>query len=153
MMFKISNDYSIFLGKLGFDNEGLQSQKPFEHRTIKEPVNLSKYIDDQKDFFIYEGKFPTPPCEKNTTFLILTDVMKVTSRQMNNFPVLIKNQNRNIQPKGDRTVFTTFRMKDVRKKLESVEHKIDEEKKEEKKDEEYKEEANEFNKANDKNDK
>ena len=124
MMFKVSDDYSIFLGKLGFDNENLQSQRPFEQRTITEPIDLSKYVNDNKDFFIYEGGFPAPPCEKKTTFLILTDVMKVTSRQLNNFPILIKNQNRNIQPKGKRKIYTTFRMDEIKMKLQKVENQL-----------------------------
>ena len=111
-MFKISDEYSLLLEKLEFENVELQSQKPFEMTTINEPINLSNYINDTKDFFVYEGKFPFPPCEKNTKIFILTDVLNATQKQIDNFPKLIQNQSRKIQSANNRRIYTTFKMND-----------------------------------------
>ena len=72
----------MFLANLGFDKEELRKQKPFEPNPIKTPIDLSKFISNSKNFFIYYGQEAAPPCEKSTVYMILTDVMKVSKKQL-----------------------------------------------------------------------
>jgi carbonic anhydrase len=126
ILFRYSeNDYSLFLAKLGFDSKKLQNQEPFKPVTLKEEIDLSRYVTEGKDFFIYNGMDDKPPCEKNTTYLILTDVLKVSKKQLNNFPIIVKNKNRIVQKRNGRNIFTNFQMEEVQKKKEAIKAKLD----------------------------
>lgn len=126
ILFRFSEkDYSLVLGKLGFDKPELKSQEPFKTKTIKEDFDLSKYVTGDKDFFYYDASEATPPCSNKATYLILTDVLKVSKTQLSNFPMQIKNKNRNVQLRNDRPLFTSFKMEDVQKKVEAANKKIE----------------------------
>ena len=117
ILFKFSKgDYSLFLGKLGFDKIEMLHQQPFKPKYLKDDINFSKYIKQGKDFFIYNAKEASPPCEKETTYMILTDVLKVSKKQLDNFPLIVRNNNRIIQQRKDRKIFTTFKPEDMEKK-------------------------------------
>jgi carbonic anhydrase len=118
-------DYSLFLGKLGFDDVLLKEQKAFKPKIIKEEINMSKYVNDGKDFFIYDSLENAPPCEKKATYLILTDVLKISKKQLDNFPLMVKNKARNIQKRGNRVIYTTFKMEDVEKKVKENRDKVE----------------------------
>ena len=68
--------------------------KPFQPKIIREDVDISQYIGNEKDFFYYESLDMAPPCTAKTTYMILTDVLKVSKEQLNNFPKIIKNKSR-----------------------------------------------------------
>ena len=109
VLFKESqDDYSIILGKIGFDEKSLQTLEPLKKISIKNKINLSKYISNEKDFFSYESLEATPPCEKKESFYILTDILNVNSNQLANFPVQVKNKFRTPQPRNDRLIFITI---------------------------------------------
>ncbi len=119
------SDYSLFLANLGFDKPELKDQKAFIPRIIKEEINLAKYINSEKDFFIYESNLFFPPCDKNSLNFILTDVLKISEMQIRNFPELILNKNKIVQNRNERKIFTTFRMEDVERKIKEQQEKLD----------------------------
>lgn len=119
ILFKYSpSDYSLLLAKLGFDEESLKYLTPLQPKILKEEIDLSKYISSNKDFFVYNSKLFSPPCDKSSLNFIITDVMKISSKQINNFPLMVLNKHRDTQKKNNRTIFTTFKMEDVEKKVD-----------------------------------
>lgn len=127
VLFKyVKNDYSILLGNLGFDNEDLSGQKPYDYTKIKFPFDMSKYIKDNKDFFIYDGGNLAPPCDRSSTYMILTDVIKVSQIQIENFPEIIKGKTQEIQKRNERSIYRTFHMSQVKEKVDQVKSKINE---------------------------
>ena len=121
VLFKASDaDYSTLLGKLHFDNESLRKMQPYVQKTIKEGINIGKYIHDKQDFFIYDAVEMIPPCKKDNKVLILTDIINVSKRQLDNFPLIIKGNNRVVQHRYDRPIYLTFDYeKNVEKKLKA----------------------------------
>lgn len=119
VLFKESDaDYSTLLGKLNFDSESLQNMMPFSPVKVKEQIDLSKYLHQGQDFFIYDAVEALPPCEKNNTVLILTDIINVSRKQLANFPLVIKGNNRVIQYRYDRPIYLTFDFRNLQKKIE-----------------------------------
>ena len=119
VLFKESDaDYSTLLGKLNFDSESLQNMMPFTPVKVKEQIDLSKYIHQGQDFFIYDGVESLPPCEKDNTVLILTDIINVSKKQLSNFPLVIKGNNRVIQHRYDRPIYLTFDLRNIQKKID-----------------------------------
>lgn len=117
-MFKESKiEYSILLGKLFFDDPSLLELNPNEKRTIKEPINLSKYISTEKDFFVYEALEPAPPCNKQNTFFLLTDILNANANQLLNFPSMVKNQRRVMQLRSNRKIWITIPMEQIAAKI------------------------------------
>ena len=137
ILFIYSSDYSLFLGKLGFDNQNLRHMKPFQPKIIREDVDISQYIGNEKDFFYYESLDMAPPCTAKTTYMILTDVLKVSKEQLNNFPKIIKNKSRNIQLRRNRVLYTTFEFKEVGKKMKKLKDEMDKMKKEKEAEKKY----------------
>jgi carbonic anhydrase len=112
------NQYSLIFGKLGFDNEKMKDLNPYEKTTITESINLSKYIDSEKDFFYYEGVEPFPPCEKKNLYIILTDILYINKDQLKNFPKILKNKSRTIQDRNNREIFITTPLDTFDEKIE-----------------------------------
>ena len=110
-------DYSLILGKLGFDNKELINFEPLNKRIIKERINLSKYISDEKDFFIYGGYEPVPPCDKTNIYLILSDILNVNKRQLMNFPKMIKDKYKTIQRRAKRNIYITVPLDKLKDKV------------------------------------
>ena len=110
-------DYSLILGKLGFDNKELINFEPLNKRIIKERINLSKYISDEKDFFIYGGYEPVPPCDKTNVYFILSDILNVNKRQLMNFPKMIKDKYRTIQRRAKRNIYITVPLDKLKDKV------------------------------------
>lgn len=130
ILFKYSkSDYSLFLAKLGFDKEELKRQRAFAPSTVKEEINLARYVNSEKDFFVYESQLFLPPCGQNSLNFILTDVMKISEKQIKNFPEIVLNKNKNVQARNERKLYTTFRMEDVEAKLKEQAEKLAELKK------------------------
>lgn len=114
ILYKYSkSDYSLFLAKLGFDKEELKKQQAFSPVTVKEDINLSKFVNSEKDFFVYESQLFLPPCSPKSLNFILTDVMKISGMQLKNFPEIVLNKNKIVQERKERKIYTTFRMEDV----------------------------------------
>lgn len=127
VLFRYSEkDYSLFLEHLNFDRVELQDQEPFKPLHITEDINISKYIHNGKDFFIYDGMEDTPPCQKKAKYLILTDVLKVSRKQLYNFPKIVSNKHRDIQVKRDRKIYTNFKMKEIQEKLDENKKRVEE---------------------------
>ena len=110
-------DYSLILGKLGFDNKELINFEPLKKRIIKERINLSKYISDEKDFFIYGGYEPVPPCDKTNVYFILSDILSVNKRQISNFPKMIKDKYRTPQRRAKRNIYITVPLDKLKDKV------------------------------------
>lgn len=125
IFFKFSTtDYSIFLSKLGFDNESLSDQKALQPISIKNEIHLEQFVSDNKDFFAYESKMILPPCKGKSLNLIITDVMNVSERQLLNFPKIINNKNREIQKRNKRKIYKSFNDKDAKKKMKMIKEQI-----------------------------
>jgi carbonic anhydrase len=125
ILFKYSKkDYSLLLGSLGFDKSELLHQQAFKPKTFKKEINFSKYIKSGKDFLMYQGKDAKPPCETETTYFLLTDILKVSKKQLDNFPLLIRNNNRIIQKRLDRKIFSNFKPENMEKKLKLIKENV-----------------------------
>lgn len=118
ILFRYSNDdYSIFLSKLGFDDTSLQYQQAFQPKAIQNEIHLENFINNSKEFFAYKSELFLPPCDGDSMNFIVTDVMKISKKQIENFPKLIFQQNRIIQERNDREIFTSFKQEDVNAKV------------------------------------
>jgi hypothetical protein len=124
VFFKETQDYSILLGQLGFDKTRLKEQIPFELDIIHENVDLSRYISNKKDFIYYHAYESAPPCKANSTYLIMTDIYKMTKDQLKNFPKLIEGKSREIQKKKGRKIYASFRVKEILKKKKLLKNKL-----------------------------
>jgi hypothetical protein len=124
VFFKESTDYSILLGQLGFDKIRLREQIPFELDIIHENVDLSRYISNKKDFIYYHAHESAPPCKADSTYLIMTDIYKVTKDQLKNFPKVIEGKTREIQEKKGRKIYASFRVKEILKKKKLLKNKL-----------------------------
>ena len=119
IFFKESDDdYSLIFGKIGFDNKDFLNMKPYEKIKIKEQINLSKYLSEEKDFFFYEGRENEPPCENNSKFILLTDVLYINKNQLKNYPKELINKNRNIQNRNNRKIYLTTPTNTIKEKIE-----------------------------------
>ncbi len=112
------DDYSLIFGKLNFDNEEMLNMTPYEKIKIKEQINLSKYLSNDKDFFFYEGIENEPPCEKQTLFILLTDVLYINTIQLKNYPKVLKNKFREIQERNNRKIYLTTPTNTIKDKIE-----------------------------------
>ena len=125
VLFRYSDDdYSIFLSKLGFDNESLKNQKAFQPKAIKNEIHLENFVNNSKDFYAYESEMFLPPCDGDSLNLIITDVMNISERQINNFPKLIFQQNKIVQDRNSRKIYTSFNLKNINKRLKELNAQI-----------------------------
>ena len=135
ILFRFSdNDYSIFLSKLGFDDEELRYQKPFDKKIIKNEIHLEEFVNNSKDFFAYKSELFLPPCDGHSLNLVVTDVMKISKAQIENFPKLIFQQNRIIQDRVSREIFTSFKIGEVDKRIKENNKELEKQKEMEKQD-------------------
>lgn len=119
VLFKESeNDYSLILGKLGFDEEEMITLEPLMKKTIKDRINLGKYVGNDKDFFIYNSFEPVPPCNKKDVFFILSDILNVNKDQLAHFPIMIQNQFRSPQQRLGRNIFITIPLNQFEEKIQ-----------------------------------
>lgn len=120
VVFKNSeSDYSLLLGKLHFDEEHLQKMTPFKPIFIKDQINLSKYLHSDQSYFIYDTVEIIPPCLKRNTMIILSDILYVSRKQLDNFPMLIRNKNKLIQDRKDRKLYVTFDIDNIKQLIAS----------------------------------
>ncbi len=135
ILFRFSDDdYSIFLSKLGFDNDELKDQKAFDKKAIKKEINLDEFVNNSKDFFAYKSELSLPPCDGHSMNLVITDVMKISKKQIENFPKLIFQQNRIVQDRKSREIFTSFKIGEVDKRLKENNKEVEKKKEMEKQD-------------------
>lgn len=119
ILFKESvDDYSLILGKLGFDDEQMSNLDPLLKKTIKERINIGKYISKDKDFFSYDAFEPVPPCDRKNTYYILTDILNVNKNQIAHFPIMVQNKFRSPQPRLNRNIFITIPLNQFQQKIE-----------------------------------
>ena len=124
IFFQKSNDYSVLLGQIGFDKSSLRQMIPFKQDIIRENIDLSKYISNQKDFLYYNGLESAPPCTASTDYIILTDFYKMSNDQLSNYPVLMLNKTREIQPRLNRKIFISFNTSLLTKKRDQMKKKL-----------------------------
>jgi carbonic anhydrase len=107
--FKNSTIDSEFLNNIGFGNPQLRDAEVGTLFSIEDPVDLDDFLGEPKNFLKYEGSTTFSPCRANVTWIILSNTYKVSQRQLDNFPTLIKNKHRDLQPLNERTIYSSFR--------------------------------------------
>ena len=119
-----STSFNLLLSKLGFDNPNNKNLQPFVYNKIKEQINLMNYVSDSNEFFIYESRSLVPDCDKKGLIMIASNILEANKIQIENFPVIIKNNNRILQYKNGRQIYLTFDYDDqalLNKKIEDNE--------------------------------
>ena len=130
IFFKFSEDsFSDFLSKLGFDDAELKNQQAFHPKGIKEEIHLENYVNDSKYFYVYESNLFLPPCIGKSYNFLLTDVLNISTKQIENFPQLVFQKTRNIQKRNSREIYTSFKQEEVDKKMAELKKKIEMQKK------------------------
>lgn len=76
--------------------------------------NLATLVGEEMDsdsYFTYEGSLTTPPCSESVTWIVFTDILQMSSFQMNKFHnmrdeshAVLENNYRSLQAKGSRVV-------------------------------------------------
>ena len=84
---------------------------------------LSVYYSKQ-GLFDVRGKRCKTPFKTETTYFLLTDILKISKKQLDNFPLLIRNNNRIIQKRLNRKIFSSFKPEDMEKKEQLIQEKV-----------------------------
>ena len=141
VLFKyVKGEYSPFLADLGFDNHNLPKQKPLERTIIKNSIDVSKFIKDGKDFFMYLGNRKVVNTSYSNEYdtrksfitdissinLVLCDIVKVSKTQLQHFPEIVRAYNKEgkVYERKSRPIYRTFRMKAVNKIVDKVKSKV-----------------------------
>jgi carbonic anhydrase len=129
ILFKKTDSDSILLSKIGFNDNSLKDLQANEESqfVFENPIILGNYLNTKKDFLIYEGLADKPPCSNESVNFVITDILKASQTQLENYPVLLKKMSRKVQPRLNRIIFSTFEKKDIKKKIENVYDIIEEE--------------------------
>ena len=108
LMKESSTSFNLLLSKLGFDNENNINLQPFTYNKIKEQINLMNYVSDSNEFFMYESRSMIPDCDKKGIVMIASNTLDANKIQIQNFPLVVKNNNRIIQHRNGREIYLTF---------------------------------------------
>lgn len=122
---KADTDASL-LNHLGFNDCHLPKLKQGEAFDGKiEEISIESYLNSEKDFFIVEGLESQPPCEAQAINLVLTDMLKASDEQINNFPKSLIKASRAIQPRNGRAIYTTFDPEEIKEKIKEVDQAVE----------------------------
>lgn len=73
--------------------------------TNNDNVNAETFFPKNRDFFWYEGSFTTPPCNDGVQWFVFQNPNTMSSAQVDAFRDIFRNNNRPVQPTGNRTVW------------------------------------------------
>lgn len=65
-------------------------------------VNAAALLADQLTYYTYPGSFTTPPCTEGVSWFVLTTPIEMSADQISAFNSIIGDNNRPVQPLGDR---------------------------------------------------
>lgn len=82
-------------------------QKEHEAQLDKIQVNAKALLPAQLGYYTFPGSLTTPPCTENVTWLVLETPVTVSSREIQRFEKLYRNNARPTEPLGDRVVLET----------------------------------------------
>jgi carbonic anhydrase len=67
-------------------------------------VNAADLLPDTLIYYNYSGSFTTPPCTEGVNWLVLTTPIEMSDEQIAAFSSIIGDNNRPVQPLGDRSI-------------------------------------------------
>lgn len=68
-------------------------------------VNPETFFPKSRDFYWYEGTFTSPPCTNGVQWFVFQKPSTMSSAQIDAFRDIFRNNNRPVQPTGNRTVW------------------------------------------------
>jgi carbonic anhydrase len=71
---------------------------------LDEPVNPEGLLPVRRTTYRYEGSLTTPPCSEAVTWLVMTEPIQLSEKQLQTFEKLFKGNNRPVQPLNRRKV-------------------------------------------------
>jgi len=107
ILFDNSDDDGEFLTDLGLGEEIIQNLDVDQSYKVPNPVDISKVIPTNNDFFIYQGSNTFPNCHPAVWFVSF-ETFKVSKKQLADLPKKILNEGRPQQSSKNRTIFVTF---------------------------------------------
>ena len=73
-------------------------------KDYNESVDAAKMLPKKKSYYRYSGSFTTPPCTEDVVWLVLSNTVKLSNRQITEFQKVVNNNNRPVQPLNGRIV-------------------------------------------------
>ena len=73
-------------------------------KEFKDLVDTAKMLPKRKTYFRYSGSFTTPPCTEDVVWMVLSQPVKLSGRQIMEFRKIIRGNNRLPQPRNGRIV-------------------------------------------------
>jgi carbonic anhydrase len=71
---------------------------------LDEPVNPESLLPIRRTTYRYEGSLTTPPCSEGVAWLVMTEPIQLSEKQLAAFDQLFKGNNRPVQPLNGRTL-------------------------------------------------
>ena len=84
----------------------LPSSKSVQHHLEHVTVDVNQLLPTRKTTYRYDGSLTTPPCSEGVKWIVMTDPVQVSARQINAFRNVMKDNNRPVQPLNGRKVVT-----------------------------------------------
>lgn len=73
-------------------------------RTPRETLDLNTLLPTRRESWRYKGSLTTPPYSEGVSWVIMTEILVMSSRQLANFREIFPNNYRELQPIGNRVL-------------------------------------------------
>jgi carbonic anhydrase len=94
----------------GTENSAIKSAweklpaQPGPAQMLEAPINPEGWLPAKQTTYRYEGSLTTPPCSEGVAWLVMTEPVQMSDKQLAAFTNLFKGNNRPVQPLHDRLV-------------------------------------------------
>eukprot|EP00347_Sterkiella_histriomuscorum_P017576 403348805 len=112
VFFEEGDDDSIFLRNIGFDRatnnqigDMLNKLSDNEELSIeKSIIDLTNLVNNPEEYVMYEGSLTEPNCDSNVQWILLTQTISASKRQLEKFPQKLRELHRSTQPRLQRQI-------------------------------------------------
>ena len=79
--------------------------RPTQPHAMAGDLDLASLLPDDRTSWRYRGSLTTPPCTEGVAWVVLTEVLALSSGQIEAFAAIYRNNYRPVQPLGERVLY------------------------------------------------